>query len=162
MDLDKSGVHGPIELSPVPNAYVTISSGIAVGLPVILWMVATAQGKTASIASLAFAPAALAIMVFCLKNMTVRLDDAGISKGLPALGSFIPYERVERASKEVQLRRGSPTVLVVSERDSGRRIVISLAALDPTALAQAMTELARRAPQAQIEEALTYAQLRRR
>ncbi len=94
--------------------------------------------------------------------MTVRLTEQGISKGLPLLGTLIPYERVARVSKEVLLERGSPPVFVVSERDSERRIVIRLGAFDRAELARMMAALARWAPQAQIDEALTYAQLQRR
>jgi hypothetical protein len=150
-----------IVLSPVPLVYVVIASGVAIGFPAIFWMVATSQGKTASIQSLAIAPAAIALMLLYMEGVTVRLSDAGISKGLPVLGTLIRYERVARVNKEVLTQRGSPTALVVSERDSGRRIAIRLQSFDGTDTARMMAELARRAPQAQIEEG-TYIQLIKR
>jgi hypothetical protein len=150
----------PYELSPVPHVYVVIASGVAIGFPAIFWTLATAQGRTPSIQSMAIAPAAIALMLLYVKSVTVRLSDAGISKGLPVLGTLIPYERVARVNKEVLIQRGSPTALVVSEQDSGRRIVIRLQSFDRTDTARIMAELARRAPQAQIEEG-TYIQLQR-
>src|ERR1700722_7101014 len=142
-----------IELSPVPHMYVVIASAIAAGFPVIFWTVATAQGKTVPTQSLIVVPAAIVLMLLYVKSVTIRLGDTGISKGLPVLGTLIPYGRVAGVSKEVLIQRGSPTALVVSERDSGRRIVIRLQSFDRADAARMMTELARRAPQAQIEGA---------
>ena len=110
--------------------------------------------------SLIVVPVAIALMLLYVKSVTVRLGDTGISKGLPVVGTLIPYERVAGVSKEVLIERGSATALVVSERDSRRRIVIRLQSFDRTDTARMMAELARRAPQAQIEGA-TYIQLQR-
>jgi hypothetical protein len=158
--MQQSDLKTPVELSPVPRAYVVITCGIALGFPAIFWMVATAQGKAVSIQSVYVVPAAVALMLLYVKSVTIRLGDEGISKGLPVLGTLIPYERVARVSKEVLIQRGSPTALVVSERDSGRRIVIRLQSFDRADIARMMTELANRAPQAQIEEG-TYIQIQR-
>jgi hypothetical protein len=140
--------------------YVVIVSGVALGFSAIFWMVATAQGKTVPIQSVSIVPAAVTLMLLYVKNVTVRLGDEGISKGLLVLGTLIPYERVARVNKEVLIERGSPSALVVSERDSGRRIVIRLSSFDRADIARMMAELALRAPQAQIEEG-TYIQLQR-
>ena len=150
----------PYELSPLPHVYVVIAPGIAIGFPAIFWMVATAQGRSVSIQSVSIVPAAVALMLLYVKSVTVRLGDEGISKGLPVFGTLIPYERVARVSKEVLIERGSSTALVVSEQGSGRRIVIRLSSFDRTDTARIMAELARRAPQAQIEVG-TYIQLQR-
>ena len=144
----------------MPNVYVVIASGVALGFPAIFWTVATAQGNAVSIQSLSVVPAAIAFMLLYVKSVTIRLGDTGISKGLPVLGTLIPYERVAGVSKEVLIERGSSMALVVSEIDSGRRIVIRLQSFDRTDIARIMAELARRAPQAQIEGA-TYIQLQR-
>ncbi len=53
----------PIELSPVPHVYVIISGTIAIGLPAILWMIATAQRKFLSTQFLVITPAAFALMI---------------------------------------------------------------------------------------------------
>jgi hypothetical protein len=156
----ESDLEPQIELSPVPHMYVVIAAAIAAGVPALFWMVATAQGKTVSMQSLIVVPVAIALMLLYVKSVTVRLGDTGISKGLPVLGILIPYERVAGVSKEVLIERGSPTALVVSERDSRRRIVIRLSSFDRADIARMMAELARRAPQAQIEGA-TYIQLQR-
>jgi hypothetical protein len=157
---EEGDLQTPFELSPVPHMYVVIASGVAIGFPAIFWMLATTQGKTASIQSMAIAPAAIALMLLYVKSVTVRLGDTGISKGLPVLGVLIPYERVAGVSKEVLIGRGNPAALVVSEQDSGRRIVIRLQSFDRADTARMMAELARRAPQAQIEGA-SYIQLQR-
>jgi hypothetical protein len=149
-----------IELSPVPHRYVVIACVSGIVFPVIFWIIASAQGKAAFLQSLAIAPVATSFMLFYVKSVTIRLGDTGISKGLPLLGTLIPYERVAGVSKEVLIQRGSPMALVVSEIDSGRRIVIPLQSFERTDIARIMAELARRAPQAQIEGA-TYIQLQR-
>jgi hypothetical protein len=156
----ESDLEQRIELSPVPHRYVVIATAIAAGFPAMYWIVATAEGKTVPIQSLITVPAAIALMLFYVKSVTVRLSDRGIRKGLPVIGTLIPYEKVAGVSKEVLNQRGSPTALVVSEQDSGRRIVIRLSSFDRTDTARMMAELARRAPQAQIEGA-TYIQLQR-
>jgi len=147
----------PIELSQVSRASVTVIFGIAIVVTGALWVI----GKTASMQFLALALAGYGLTILYIQSTTVRLDEAGISKGLPLISTFIPFERVARVSKEVLLRRGSPTVFVVSERDSGRRIIIPFLSLDRVRVAQLMTELSHRAPQAHIEEA-TCIQLCRR
>jgi hypothetical protein len=119
----------PIVLSPVQHVYVIISGVIAIGLPAIMWITATAQRKPLPTQFLVVTPTAFALMILYARSMTVRLTEEGISKGLPLLGTFIPYERVARVSKEVLLERGSPSAFVVSERDSERRILIRLGAL---------------------------------
>jgi hypothetical protein len=158
--MQESDLEQRFELSPVPHTHVVIAFAIAAGFPAMFWMVATAQGKTVPIQSLIAVPAAIALMLFYAKSVTVRPSDTGIRKGLPVIGTFIPYEKVAGVSKEVLIQRGSPTALVVSEQDSGRRIVIRLSSFDRTDTARMMVELARRAPQAQIEGA-TYIQLQR-
>ena len=152
----------PIELSPVQHVYVIISGVIAIGLPAIMWITATAQRKPLPTQFLVVTPTAFALMILYARRMTVRLTEEGISKGLPLLGTFIPYERVARVSKEVLLERGSPSAFVVSERDSERRILIRLGGFDRAELRRMMAALAQRAPQAQIDEAATYVQLQRR
>jgi hypothetical protein len=152
----------PIELSPVPHVYVIISGLIAIGLPAIMWITATAQRKTLPTQFLVVAPTAFALMILYKKSMTVRLSEEGISKGLPVLGTLIPYVSIARISKELLLERGSPSAFVVSERDSERRIIIRLGAFDRAELARMMAALAQWAPQAQIDEAATYVQLQKR
>ena len=135
----------PVELSPVPHVYVIISGVIAIGLPAIMWIAATALRKPLPTQFVVVAPTAFALMILYAKSMTVRLTEEGISKGLPLLGTLIPYDRVARVSKEVLLERGSPFAFVVSERDSERRILIRLGGSDRAELTRMMAALAQRA-----------------
>ena len=151
----------PMEIGPVPRNYVVVCYGIAVGFPVIFWVAATMQAKSVSLQSLAAVPVACVCMILYMKGTTVRLGEGGIGKGLPLLGTFIPYERIAGVSKQVLPKRYSPTAFVISERDSGRRIVIPIGPVDRPALARMMAALTRRAPQAQIDKELTYVQLGR-
>jgi hypothetical protein len=158
---DDSSGHLPITLSPVPRVYVLISAVMAIVVPAIFWLVASAQRKPLSVQILAV-PVAFALMMLYVRNMTVRFTDTGISKGLPLLGTLIPYERVAEVRKQTLLQRGSPTAFVISERDSHRQIVIPLFSLDRAELAQMMGLLSRWAPQAHVDELSTYVQLSRR
>jgi hypothetical protein len=151
--LDESSVHLPIELGPGPNAYVMVS--IAVGFPALIWLAGILLGKRMPFQLLGYCGAGAVFMVFYVKNMNIRLDEVGISQGFSVFRTFMPYETVSGVHREVRHGKGGPTtVLVVTKRDSRRQIVIPLRSFDQIKLAHFMALLARRAPQAHIEEAL--------
>jgi hypothetical protein len=150
---DMSDVHLPVELGPGPNAYMMIS--LVVGLPAVIWFVGILFDKKMPIQLLEYCMAGAAFIVLYIKNLNIRLDEVGISQGFSVLRTFMPYETVSGVHREVRTGRGGPTtVLVVTKRDSRKRIVIPLRSFDQTKLAHVMALLARKAPQAHIEDAL--------
>jgi hypothetical protein len=155
---DMSAVHLPVELGPGPNAYVMVS--MAVGLPALIWFGGILLGKKMPIPVLEYCVAGAVFMVLYIKNMNLCLDEAGISQGFSVFRTFMPYETVSGVHREVRHGKGGPTnILVVTKKDSAKRIVIYLRSFDQIKLAQMMAILARKAPQAHIEDAL-YIQLK--
>jgi hypothetical protein len=147
-----------IELAPNWSAYVTISS--AGGAFVLIGLLGIGEGKHNYVQFIAGVELILiALELLYTKNMTVPLDDAGISKGYSFFRVSIPYELIEGVRPVNQPTSNElPRVsFVVSERGSTKRFQIPLRMFDPIKLSAIMKELARRAPQAYIEEA-TYVQ----
>jgi hypothetical protein len=150
---DNSGVHIPVELGPVQNAYIMVSC--AVGFPALFWFVGLLLGKSVPIQLLGICVAGTVFMILYMKNMRIRLDEVGISQGFWIFRTFIRYETVAGVHREVRSYRGaSTTVLVVSQQDSVRRIVIPLRSFDQIKLSQIMAVLKHKAPQAHIKNAL--------
>jgi hypothetical protein len=150
-----------MDIGPVQRNSVTISCVIAIASSALLWLLTTGLGKPASIRLLVPAPAATVVMLLYVKNMTVRLDDRGISRGLFVFHTFIPYERIVGVSREIRQHRGGPTTYyLISERNTATQIVLPFYSYDQTELARMMTVLARMAPQIQIDAA-QYIQLAR-
>jgi hypothetical protein len=154
---NEGGVHLPVELGPIQNAYVIVCC--AVGFPALFWFVGISLGKSMPTQLLGLCVAGAVLMALYMKNLSIRLDEFGISQGFSVLRTFMKYETVAGVHREVRSGRGGSTkVLVVSQQDSARRIVIPLRCFDQIKLTQIMALLGAKAPQAHIEEAL-YVQI---
>lgn len=150
---DNGGTQLLVEVRAKPSAYVMVL--LACSSPALIWLVSVFQGKNVPVQVPAFSVAGVIFMALFLKNLSIRLDEAGISQGFSVLRTFLPYETVSGVHREVRRGRGgSTTVLVITKRDSRKRIVILLRSFDQVKLAQAMDVLARKSPQAHIEDAL--------
>jgi hypothetical protein len=150
---DKSDVHLPVELGPGPNTSVMVFWTL--GLPALLWFASVLLGKRIPIQLLELWLGMDVFMVLYLKSMKIRLDEVGISQGFSVFRTFIPYETVSGSHREVRSGKGaSTTVLVITKKDSAKRIVIYLRSIDQIKLAHMMAILARKAPQAHIQDAL--------
>lgn len=150
---DQNALHLPIELGPGPNAYVLVSC--AVGFPAVIWVAGILEGRRMAIQLLVYCVLGVVCVLLYIKNMTIRLDEAGISQGFSVFRTFMPYETVAGVHREVRSAKGaSTTVFVITKRNSASRIVINLRSFDRIKLASLMSLLARKAPQAHIEDAL--------
>lgn len=150
---DKNENAIPIELGPGPKAYAMVS--MIVGFPALVWLAGILLGKRIPVQLLEWCAAGVGFIVLYIRNMNIRLDEVGISQGFSVFRTLIPYETVSGVHREVRHGKGgSTTVLVVTKRDSRRRIVIPLRSFDQIKLARVMALLARMAPQAHIEDAL--------
>jgi hypothetical protein len=154
---DKAGLHLPVELGPIQRTYVVLAS--VIGFPALLWFIGILLGKKMPVGLLGVCVAGATVMVIYVKNMTIRLDEVGISQGFSIFRRFMRYESISGVHREVRSGKGaSTTVLVVSGQDAAGRIIIPLPSFDQIKLTQTMALLARKAPQAHIEDAL-YVQL---
>jgi hypothetical protein len=150
---DKSDVRLPVELRPGPNTSLMVFW--TVGLPALLWFVSVLLGKRMPIQLLEAWMGASVFMVLYLNSKKIRLDEVGISQGFSVFRIFIPYESVAGSHREVRSGKGaSTTVLVITKKDSAKRIVIYLRSIDQIKLAHIMVILASKAPQAHIKDAL--------
>jgi len=96
--------------------------------------------------------AGVAFLVLYMKNLSIHLEEDGISQGFFIFRTFMRYETIAGVHREVRSYKGtSTTVLVVSEQDAARRILIPLRSFDQIELTKVMAVLARKAPQARIE-----------
>jgi len=97
-------------------------------------------------------------MLAYMHNKTIRLDEVGIAQGFSVFKIFIPYDAVVEARKETRSLRGTSAVaLVVSGRNSPRRVTIPLAAFDGAELHQALSAAAIVAPEAgRLADALSW------
>ncbi len=102
---------------------------------------------------LLYIPSGMALLLLVyLKNKTLRLDETGISQGFSVFRTFMTYETIAEIRKEVRSFKGASTVvLVVSEKNSPRRIVIGIASFERTELSQLLGVLAQKAPQTQLK-----------
>ena len=90
-------------------------------------------------------------MLAYIHNMTIRLNEIGIAQGFSILSSFIKYDAIAAASKETRSAKGvSSMVLVISDRDSSRKITIPLKAFDRAELLHALNAVAFAAPRASV------------
>jgi len=150
---EKIGLYVPVKLGPVQNAYIIVSC--VVGFPAMFWIIGVSLGKKMPIQLVGLCVAGAVFMVLYMKNVTIRLDEGGIRQGFSIFRTFIRYESVAGVHREARSGRGgSTTVLIVSEQNSAKRIVIPLRSFDQIKLTQVMAILARKAPQAHIEDAL--------
>jgi hypothetical protein len=146
---DKRGVHMTVELKP--NLFSYAASWGALGVPLIFWII----GDKIPVNLLGICVAGAFLDTLYKKNMTVRLDEVGISQGIAMLRTFMEYGTVAAVHREVRLLRGRPTaVLIILQQNSSKRIVIRVRFFDQVKVAQTMGVLAQRAPRAQIEDAL--------
>jgi hypothetical protein len=147
---DESSSRLPVEIGPVSRAYVILSC--AIGSPALLWLVGFSLGRKMPI-QLLYIPSGMALLLLVyLKNKTLRLDETGVSQGFSVFRTFMRYEGIAEIRKEVRSFKGASTVvLVVSEKNSPRRIVIPIASFERTELSQLLGVLAQKAPQTHLK-----------
>jgi hypothetical protein len=146
----KRGDYLPIEFGANQIVYFIVS--VAVGCPALLWLVGILLGKKMPVELLAFSVAGAVFVALYTKNMSIRLDENGISQGFSIFRVFMRYDNIASVHKETRYFRGvSSSVLVVSQQSGIRRIVIPLRSFDPTELALINATLARKASQAHFD-----------
>lgn len=146
MAQQKSVPRFPVEIRPLRRAYILTSCWFA--LPPLIEL--ALNRKMPSFEPLYYACLGGALLTLAyMHNKTIRLDEMGITQGFSVLSTFIRYDAIAEARKETRSAKGlSSVVLVVSERNSSRRITIPLAAFDRTKLYHALNAVAFAAPHA--------------
>jgi hypothetical protein len=93
------------------------------------------------------------LVLLYIKNQTIRLDGSGITQGFSRFQKRISYERIARVSTEMRSGRGASTeMLVISGRESKRRVLFPIVNFDRDELIQVIGLIAARAPQARLDK----------
>jgi hypothetical protein len=147
---DRSSLQPPFEIGPTWNLYLAFCSLAA--LPALLTFFQAWQKQMpfdSSYRELLFP----LLMLLYLRGRIVRLDGEKLIQGFPILGASMQYESIEGIHTEIRSGKGASTqVLVISKRDSRRRITIYIRSVDPTKLRQFVRLLKKKAPQIFIDD----------
>jgi hypothetical protein len=148
--LSESGRYGSFEIGPTWNLYVAFCSIAA--LPALTAFMHSWEGKLPFLDAYRYLSFPLLALLY-LRSRVVRLDREGASQGFPILGTAIRYEDVESFHREIRSGKGTSTpILVITKRDSRRRIVIYIRSVDDNTLRQFVLLLKQKAPQLFVDD----------
>lgn len=147
---EKNSLHQPFEIGPTWNLYVAFCS-LAASPMLIIFLQARQKGLPfdSIYRGLVFP----LLMLLYLRSRIVRLDREGVTQGFPILGTSIRYEDIESIHREIRSGKGASTpIVVISKRDSKRRIVVVIRMVDDATLRRFIRLLKEKAPQLFVDD----------
>jgi len=147
---EKNSLPQPFEMGPTWNLYVAFCSLTALPMLIIFLQ---ARQKGLPFDSIYRGLVFPVLMLLYLRSRIVRLDGEGVTQGFPILGSSIRYEDIESIRREIRSgKRASTPTVVISKRNSKRRIVVVIRMVDDTALRRFIHPLKEKAPQLFVDD----------
>jgi hypothetical protein len=140
----------PMIVTPTWRACV-IAPGLIASLS-LFWIVGSLRDMETSIGELVLPLGMGFLVLLYIKNQTIRLDETEITQGFSPFRTRISYGMIASVGREMRSFKGASTeMLVISERESARRVRFPVINFDYGELIQVIRLIATRAPQARLD-----------